>query len=581
MRISLKAPRHWSIGLKLKSFAMMTSLMALALAFAGFALYQYFTERTHLVASVQTMARLLADNSTAAIVFNRPDDATTTLATLSGQPNVLAAGIYNDQGKLLATYLAPAGPDRPVAGAKDFSFPATPAGPGHAFVRGAMHMYVPVELDDKVVGTLYICASLDELYVDLRKFALAAPVIFAIAAAAGLLSAAHLHRYISAPAVALARISRRVSLERDYTLRAPKAGDDELGLLADAFNDMLEGIRQRDEQIHGHLLEVQSARDLLEKRVEDRTADLTRANAELQAEMGRRRDAEHKREQMQANLMEASRRAGMADVATGVLHNVGNVLNSINVSAQIVQDAVKTSRLVMLARATDLLQQHSADLSTFLTSDDRGRQLPAFLSKLSATLQEEQASLLGELDSLGSNVNHVREIVSMQQSLARVAGVSADVPLGEILEDALKINQAGLARHRVTIRREYDPALVIHTDRHKLLQILINLISNAKYAVNGTSGDVRDVTVRAACLPDGMLRIDVIDTGVGIDAATLDRLFNFGFTTKKDGHGFGLHTSALAAKELGGTLHAASDGPGKGATFTLTLPVTKEVPAHA
>jgi signal transduction histidine kinase len=579
MRIALKSPRDWSIGLKLRFFAMVTSLLALALAFAGFTAYEYFTERNHLVTSARTLAGMLAENSNAAILFNRPDDAATTLATLSAQPNVRAAAIFSDGGKLLATYVAPAGL-RPAAGGPGFAFPAAPRGPGYSFDRDSMHMYVPVESDGKQVGTVYICASLDDLVHDLKEFALAAPVIFAVAAGAGLLIAARLHRYISSPAVALARTARRVSTERDYSLRALKAGDDELGLLADAFNDMLEGIRQRDEQIHRHLQEVQSARDLLEKRVQERTADLTIANADLQAEMERRRDAECKREQMQADLMEASRRAGMADVATGVLHNVGNVLNSINVSTQIVQDAVKTSRVTMLAKASDLLKQHADDLPAFLTADDRGRQFPAFLGKLTATLQQEHATLVGELESLGSNVNHVREIVSMQQSLARVAGVTADFRLGDLLEDALKINQAGLARHRVTIIREFDPDFVLRTDRHKLLQILINLISNAKYAVNGVLAGPREVTLRTAAAPDGILRIDVIDTGIGIDAASLERVFNFGFTTKKDGHGFGLHTCALAARELGGTLRAASDGPGKGATFTLTLPVTKETPAH-
>jgi C4-dicarboxylate-specific signal transduction histidine kinase len=281
---------------------------------------------------------------------------------------------------------------------------------------------------------------------------------------------------------------------------------------------------------------------------------------------------------MQANLVEASRRAGMADVATGVLHNVGNVLNSVNVSTQLVHDAVKASRVAVFAKAAGLLQEHAGDLPAFLTGDERGRTLPGFLCKLSGALTEEHAALLKEMDGLASNIAHIREIVAMQQSLARVSGVETRMTLGELVEDAIKINRAGLTRHLVTIERDFDPAMEIVADRHKLLQILINLISNAKYAVNGSAEPVRQVTLRATT-GERQLRIAVIDNGVGIDGPQMARIFGFGYTTKKNGHGFGLHSCALAAKELGGALEAYSAGLGQGATFTLTIPLPKEA-AH-
>jgi two-component system NtrC family sensor kinase len=157
--------------------------------------------------------------------------------------------------------------------------------------------------------------------------------------------------------------------------------------------------------------------------------------------------------------------------------------------------------------------------------------------------------------------------------------VMTEVPLGELIEDALKINQAGLTRHQVTLMRDYDPSIVFTTDRHRVLQILINLISNAKYAVDGNVGK-KDIVIRAKTQGSDV-QISVVDTGIGIEPENLTRIFSYGFTTKKNGHGFGLHSAALAAKELGGSIEVNSEGKGKGATFTLTLPIRKEALSHA
>jgi C4-dicarboxylate-specific signal transduction histidine kinase len=441
-----------------------------------------------------------------------------------------------------------------------------------------MEVFRPVKLDGKSVGTIYMRSDLRDLYGRLALYASISPLILIVACGAGLLIIRRLQRSVSTPVVALAETARRVSEENNYTLRAPKSGNDEIGQLADAFNHMLDGIRQRDEQIQLHLRDVRTARDELEARVEERTADLKRANGDLQAEMEHRQEAERKRQEMQSNLVEASRRAGMADVATGVLHNVGNVLNSVNVSTQIVHDAIKASRVATLTKAADLLQQHTADMAAFLTSDERGKTLPMFFCKLAGALADENGAILKEIDGLASNIAHIREIVAMQQSLSRVSGIRSSVSLGELIEDAIKINHAGLNRHQVQIQREFDPKLMVDVDRHKVLQILINVVSNAKYAVNGSTEPVRRVIVRAA-VEKKTLRIDIIDNGTGIDPKQMTRIFGFGFTTKKNGHGFGLHSSALAAKELGGSLEAFSEGLGKGATFTLTMPLEKEA-AH-
>jgi PAS domain S-box-containing protein len=283
------------------------------------------------------------------------------------------------------------------------------------------------------------------------------------------------------------------------------------------------------------------------------------------------KQAEAELERAHKELVQASRMAGMAEVATSVLHNVGNVLNSINVAASLVDDRVKKSRVADVRRLAQLFDQHADDLAAFLTSDPKGRMVPDFLRQLAEKLDSEQAEVRAEIKSMRSNVEHVKEIIAMQQSYARVAGVFEDIDVSALLEDALRMNAGALARHDVNVAREFGALPPICTDKHKLIQILVNLVSNAKYACDETERRDKQVTLRTTN-EEGRMRISVIDNGVGIPRENLTRIFNHGFTTRKDGHGFGLHSSALAATELGGSLTVHSDGPGCGATFTLELP---------
>ena len=285
-----------------------------------------------------------------------------------------------------------------------------------------------------------------------------------------------------------------------------------------------------------------------------------------------RKQAEAELKKAHSELMDASRRAGMAEVATGVLHNVGNVLNSVNVSANVTSDLIRKSKITQIARVAALLREHAGDLADFITKDARGRQLPSYLDQLAEHLASEQALVLKELGSLQGNIEHIKEIVSVQQSYARVSGLTETLNVVDLVEDALRMNGASLLRHAVPVFREFEPELPpVTVEKQKVLQILINLISNAKYACNETGSNDKRLTVRANH-NDGRIRIAIVDNGVGIPAENLLRIFNHGFTTRKTGHGFGLHSGALAARELGGSLDVQSDGPGKGAAFTLEFP---------
>jgi two-component system, NtrC family, sensor kinase len=279
----------------------------------------------------------------------------------------------------------------------------------------------------------------------------------------------------------------------------------------------------------------------------------------------------------QAELVTTARRAGMAEIATNVLHNVGNVLNSVNISADVVSSQVRASKSPGLTRAVQLMNEHAADLGDFLTRDPKGKLLPDYLSKLAEALAVEQTGMMAELEQLTNSVEHIKDIVATQQSYAGGAGsVVAPVQIRELVEDALRMNASALTRHEVTVVKELAEVPPLPLDRHRVLQILINLISNAKQAMSGVGGQSNRMTLRVGetDLATGRcLRISVEDDGEGIPADNMTRIFVHGFTTRVNGHGFGLHSCALAAREMGGRLTAHSDGPGLGAIFTLELPV--------
>jgi signal transduction histidine kinase len=330
---------------------------------------------------------------------------------------------------------------------------------------------------------------------------------------------------------------------------------------------------------------LQKASVLLEAEVASRTRELAVANASLQheevqlkqrtqaleTEVEERKRMELENERIHCELLEKSRQAGMAEIATNVLHNVGNVLNSVNVSASLVVDSVKKSKAASLVKVAAMLREHEHDLGTFITSDAKGRQLPVYLGQLSEQLLADQKAAVGELHLLVKNIEHIKEVVTMQQNYARVSGVKEVINIRELVEDGLRINEVSLNRHQVKVIREFENVPPMNIEKHKVLQVLLNLIRNAKFACDESGRKDKQMTMRVAN-GEGRIKISVADNGIGIPPENLTRIFSHGFTTRKDGHGFGLHSGALAAKEMGGALTVRSDGPGKGATFTLELP---------
>ena len=298
--------------------------------------------------------------------------------------------------------------------------------------------------------------------------------------------------------------------------------------------------------------ELQTANDILEQRVEERTREL---------------------KDTQSELLDTARQAGMAEIATNVLHNVGNVLNSVNISADLVTRKLRSSKAQGLGKAMQLINAHQDDLGVFLTQDEKGKLLPGYLNQLVDAIALEQQGMSDELAQLSKSVDHIKDIVATQQSYAGANSLMEPLHINELLEDALRMNAGALTRHHVTVVKEYSDVPQIMGDKHRLLLILINLISNAKYAMTDLSNRPRQMTLGVKVVEDTILQISVKDDGEGIEPQNMTRIFAHGFTTRKEGHGFGLHSCALAAIEMNGHLTAHSDGPGKGALFTLQIPL--------
>ncbi|WP_080942528.1 DAHL domain-containing protein [Pseudomonas fluorescens] len=297
--------------------------------------------------------------------------------------------------------------------------------------------------------------------------------------------------------------------------------------------------------------ELQTANDNLEERVQERTRELKAAEREL---------------------VDAARMAGMAEIATNVLHNVGNVLNSVNISADLVTRKLKNSKTQGLGKAVKMMNEHATDLGQFITEDEKGKLLPRYFNELVDSVAAEQALLIEELAQLTKSIDHIKEIVTTQQTYAGAARLIEPLNVADLFEDALRMNSGSLSRHHVTVIKDYQDTPVILGDKHRLLLILINLISNAKFAMSNVEHP-REMTLGIRIVDQTTLHVSVQDRGEGISRENQARIFNHGFTTRKEGHGFGLHSCALAAVEMNGRLQAYSEGPGQGALFTLEIPL--------
>ncbi len=542
-------PRNVPIRRKLTLVVLVSSTAALLVASVALFAFQVYTFRQNFMRDLSSLAEIIAANSTGDITFKDDDSARDKLADLRNNPDIENAFIVLPNAKVFARF-----------GDSDGGVALTdyPEQTGYKFQGGDLLQTQEIRLDNERIGLLYMRSDYGRVYANmLRLNLIALAAVLAISSAIAFAISSQLQQVISAPIQKLAETARVIAAKNDYSLRAEKLEADEIGAFTDTFNHMLEQIQYQDTTL-------QAVQDTLEHQVQ-----------ELQHEIAERKRAEGEVEALHNQLVEASRHAGMAEVATGVLHNVGNVLNSVNVSSTLLAERLRKSRASNVERAAELLREQNGDLARWLAEDDKGRMLPSYLADLGRHLATEHAEMTVELELLVKNVEHIKEIVAMQQNYAKVSGFSEEMPVEKLLEDALQMNAAAFERHRVRVFRNYEEVPNVRVDKHKVLQILVNLLRNAKYAMDACRE--RRLELRIHRAGEATVRVTVRDTGCGIPPENLTRIFSHGFTTKKDGHGFGLHSGAIAAREMGGVLSAESEGPGRGATFILELPAAEPI----
>jgi PAS domain S-box-containing protein len=682
LEISCEAPpnrmrrlRDIPLRQKIMLVIMLISGAVLLIAFAGLLYLQAYTLRQQSTHGLGVVGEITAHNCGAAVIFKDEDAAAQILAGLKTMPEIVSARLESMDRERLASF-GSIQDEIEMKGARREN--------GLQLRGNRILLVQPVIVNGIREGTLYLLADLHATTSRLlRVFA----GIFALVLAASLLLtfvlSSQLERFITEPILRLARTARTIAECNDYSVRATKICADEMGVLTDAFNQMLVQIQAQDSALQGAQTKLQEQVTALQHEISERkraeaaharltaileaTPDIvlsahphgtafylnhagrelfglsdsnditqlrpinlhpewarkiisevgwpaaikngswagetavlnregieihvsqvlnahTNADGEVQyvstvmRDMTKHREAEEALRVSQQKLLETSRLAGMAEVATGVLHNVGNVLNSVNVSANLMVERLRRSKASKLVQAAGLLTSKNGDLADYLTKDPNGQRLPGYLTRLGEFLVAENAELLNEADQLGRNIEHIKEVVAMQQSYAKVSGVFENLPLHLLVEDAIAMNLSAFERHGIRLERRFATVPPVRVDRHKVLQILINLLRNAKYALDDSKRIDKRLTIDISQSGEKVVYVAVTDNGIGIPEENLTRVFAHGFTTREEGHGFGLHSGALAARAMGGSLSVTSAGVGQGATFTLELPIASPVP---
>ncbi len=304
-------------------------------------------------------------------------------------------------------------------------------------------------------------------------------------------------------------------------------------------------------------------------RMRDLYDGMLERNDALTREIALRKKAEEDRNAIHQQLLVASREAGRAEVATSILHNAGNLLNSVSTSIATLMGDDAQQPVVLLRKIVRLIEAHRHELGAFFESA-KGLSVLSALDQVSSAFASSQALQGEELRRVSDQIGHLAVIVSQQNDFAKSERFDESTDLNSLVHQA--IDMIGLRKMRSQLVEELHERLPeVVLDRHKALQILFNLLKNAVEALRGIDRPP-EILVRTSHARDSV-SIEVSDNGVGIPKDIMLRIFNSGFTTKPHGNGFGLHASANLARELGGRLVAFSKGPGHGATFTLWLPL--------
>ena len=303
---------------------------------------------------------------------------------------------------------------------------------------------------------------------------------------------------------------------------------------------------------------LKQANNLMERRVCERTAELSSRNRELQLEVDERK------------AMEGELRI-RKEISNAVIHNIANVMNSVEISSQSMIQIIRTSRLDALGKVASRLDEQGESLASYLTEDPKGQLIPTYLSRLSSILQKEHKQLLDEIYELKKRIRLISEATSSQQSFARESLHDKDIRLCHLIEESLKIQLVGGMGPSIQVKKHLSEVGFVNVPRAKIAHIFLNIIKNACEALAENDRDNRILEILLQEEGEDIL-VHFRDNGCGISTNDMGHMFRYGFTTKSEGHGFGLHYCRRVMNELGGSLEVASKGPGQGTTFTVHFP---------
>lgn len=419
------------------------------------------------------------------------------------------------------------------------------------------------DINQKPIGMLQIIMKRDIFISGQRalKYFLLSFIIAAIVF--GLLIAGALHHFILKRVENLNTQIKKISRNKDYSLRITSTVQDEITSVANHINEMIKTIQKSQTDLNNQIQQLSQSK-----------IELQALNQSLVHEIKKREEAENEMSILNDKLIIASRKAGMADAVSSILHNVGNVFNSINVSIDLISDQLSKQQFAKLFHLRTILESHLNDLNNYLMNDENGKILPAYLVDLLAQIEHIYHAMETESASLVESVKHAKDVLNIQRSNSVDSVIQEKIQADDLLRIGFKMCGDAFDNTGIEITQNIQTKSPIISDKSKLLQILVNLLLNARDSV--TQSPITPKKIEVIVNSDEIeqqLSIIIIDNGVGINAENIHRIFSLGFTTKINGHGFGLHSSALAAKELGGMLTVSSGGEGKGASFQLILPL--------
>ena len=494
-----------SIRSKLTLVTMIACGAAIVVACGSFASFDVLAARQAMLDQMRTEAAIIADNSTASLSFSDENDAARTLSWLSGQPSVQVACLFKIDGRPLATYTRE----------KQFRalIPPNTLAETARFGSGYLEVFRPVLLQGMPVGTVYLRSDLRQLHMRVQQNAVVLISAFFGACAVAWVLMRRMQQLISGPILHLAQTARAVSEMKDYSIRATKVSGDEVGMLTDAFNDMVHQVQLRDRELQSH-------HDRLEEMVMLRTEELVHVNQRLAGEKERAEQASRAKSAFLANM----------------------------------SHEIRTPMTAILGYADTMLEPDQ-------TLSDRQDCLQ--------TIRRNARHLL-EL------INDILDLSKIEADKMTLENVPTDLP--RLLSDVVSLVRPKAVEKALSFSFEVSGPIPrqIQTDPLRLRQVLLNLLGNAvKFTSKG------EVRLRVACEndgPDGQLLFDVHDTGIGISAEQMSRLFqpfsqaDDSTTRRFGGSGLGLTISKRLALLLGGEVTAQS-APGQGSTFTVSIPV--------